>query len=216
MSNQHLNLLVLGGSGNVGKLVIASALKKGYKVRSLTRNLQKAPKFPEGEVEWIEGSVLDAAVVNKVVQGQDAVISVLGPKGTGKTDLYSQSAKLVVEAMKANNVGRYLVITPGTSSPKQGFLIKWLLPKILKNLRADSKIMEDYFAALNDANINWTIVRPFPMKGGAAKGYRVGAGDASSLNPPLVPTTVKADLAEFLVTEATEKKWNNQIVTIGK
>lgn len=216
VNTQPLNLLVLGGTGNVGKLVIKSALQKGYKVRSLTRSLKKAPQFPEGQVEWIEGSILDPTIVDRVVQGQDAVISVLGPKGTGKTNLYSESAKLVVTAMKNHNVNRYLVITPGTSSPQQNFFIKWLLPKVLKNLRADSKIMEDYLTGLNDANINWTIVRPFPMKGGNATGkFRVGAGDASSLTPPLKPTTVRADLAEFLVAEASEKKWNNQIVTLG-
>jgi len=215
VNNQPLNLLVLGGTGNVGKHVIESALKKGYKVRSLTRNLKNTPKFKEGEVEWIEGSVLDSAVVDKAVQGQDAVISVLGPKGTGKTNLYSESAKHVVTAMKNHNVNRYLVVTPGTSSPQQGFMIKWLLPKLLKNLRADSKVMEDYFAGLNDTNINWTIVRPFPMKKGTTGKYRVGAGDASTLTPPLKPTTPRGDLADFLVTEATEKKWNNQIVTLG-
>jgi len=215
VNNQPLNLLVLGGTGNVGKHVIESALKKGYKVRSLTRSLKKVPKFKEGEVEWIEGSVLDQATVDKVVQGQDAVISVLGPKGTGKTELYSESAKNVVTAMKNHNVNRYLVITPGTSTPQQGFLIKWLLSKVLKNLRANSKVMEDYFTSLNDPNINWTIVRPFPMKNGTTGKYRVGAGDASTLTPPLKTTTHRGDLADFLVTEATENKWKNQIVTLG-
>lgn len=212
-SSQSLRVLILGGSGNVGKEVVKAALKKGYKVRSLTRNIQKAPKFAEGEVEWHQGSVLDQDTVNKAVEGQDAVISVLGPKGMGKTTLYSESARLVTNAMKMHGVNKYLAITAGVTSPQMNCLKQSLIKKLLKNLSADCQVMKSVLRDIKDSNIEWTVVQPFPLNSKPLSGkYRVGN---DTIQPPLKPVTSKADLADFLVKEAAERKWGNQILTIG-
>mmetsp|Transcript_26350 Transcript_26350/g.23266 ORF Transcript_26350/g.23266 Transcript_26350/m.23266 type:complete len:100 (+) Transcript_26350:36-335(+) len=98
--DSQLTLFVLGGTGRTGKAVIKTALKAGHKIRALTRNPDKAPKFEEGEVEWIKGSGTERDLLVNSMKGCDAVLSALGPNGLGKTTLYSDSVKIIYDAMK--------------------------------------------------------------------------------------------------------------------
>lgn len=211
--SSSLRILILGGTGKVGRVVAKTALTQGHKVRSITRDTSKAAKLKLGDVEWVQGSVFDENVLKKALEGQDAVISVLGPAGLGKTNIYSESAKLVVNAMLKNNVKRYLCITQGKTSDNMGCFKRAMIKKLLAKVWEDANSMKVYFENLGNDQIDWTVVQPFPLNDKKlSHKYRVASGH---INPPLRPQTSKADLAEFLVSEAGKKNWAKQVVTIG-
>lgn len=67
-------LAVTGGTGFVGRRLIALAVERGHTVRALARRPQDAQ---EG-VEWIEGSLEDRDALERLVTDSDAVIHVAG------------------------------------------------------------------------------------------------------------------------------------------
>lgn len=212
-STQSPLLLILGGTGLTGQETVKAALKEGYQVRSITRNVSKAPQFEQGKVEWLEGSATDPETLKKALSGVEGVISTIGPDGLGKTTLYSDSAKVIISAMKEAKVNRLVVVTSERVSPSLGWFKKKVMWTLLGNLLKDIERMEEMFEKLNDKDIEWTIVRPFRLKNGPLTGkYRVGPSD---MQPPFLNVSYRSDLGEFLVKEYKEKKWNNQFVSMG-
>ena len=72
-------ILVTGGTGFLGAYIIKELTERGYQVRALKRDLQKAdpsfiPAAVWANVEWIEGDVLDIISLEEAMQGADAVI----------------------------------------------------------------------------------------------------------------------------------------------
>lgn len=67
-------LAITGGTGFVGRRLIAIALAAGHQVQALTRRGQPA----EPGVTWIAGALDDAAALATLVTGADAVVHVAG------------------------------------------------------------------------------------------------------------------------------------------
>lgn len=61
--------------------------------------MDKVPTFKEGNVEWYQGSVTDKNIMLKALNNCDAVLSAIGGDGLGKTTIYSDSIKIIYEAM---------------------------------------------------------------------------------------------------------------------
>mmetsp|Transcript_26639 Transcript_26639/g.23605 ORF Transcript_26639/g.23605 Transcript_26639/m.23605 type:complete len:216 (+) Transcript_26639:48-695(+) len=212
-SKKSLNLLVLGGTGKTGKAIIKFALKAGHKVRSLTRNVDKAPKFQEGNVEWYQGSVLDKKVLLKVLDGVDGVLSAIGPDGMGATTLYSDSIKVIYEAMKEKNVKRFLGVTATRESTSFGFLDRQFLKFIISKVLADQAAMEEWMEKQNDKDIEFTMIRPFRIFEKPFTGkYRVGPADAE---PKYKKESHTEDIADFMLKEFSENKYVNQFVSLS-
>lgn len=71
-------ITVLGGNGYAGAALVAEARKRGHEVTSVSRS---APESPVDGVDHVEGSVLDAEVLDRVTEGRDVVVSTLSPRG---------------------------------------------------------------------------------------------------------------------------------------
>jgi uncharacterized protein YbjT (DUF2867 family) len=78
-----LNVLVVGATGSIGRLVVDEALRQGHKVRALVRNAHKAAQLPTG-VATIVGDVTRAETLGAAVDSIDAVVLTLGSEGAGK------------------------------------------------------------------------------------------------------------------------------------
>ncbi|MEU7000032.1 NAD(P)-dependent oxidoreductase [Nonomuraea sp. NPDC046570] len=74
-----MRVLVAGGAGDVGRMVVP-VLARHHQVRVLDL------RPPEGEVEFIEGSVTDQAAVEKAARDQDAVVYLAMGRKTGWRD----------------------------------------------------------------------------------------------------------------------------------
>ncbi|MCF6379939.1 NAD(P)H-binding protein [Nocardioides KLBMP 9356] len=70
-------IAVLGGSGYAGAAVVAEAARRGHDVTAVSRT---SPGSPVDGVTYVEGSVLDADVLDRVVGDADVVVSALSPR----------------------------------------------------------------------------------------------------------------------------------------
>ena len=80
MQSQQKNLLVLGGGGFAGAEICRNAVRKGFKVTSLTRRGENPkPDDPDlSMVNWIRGDATDRKTVKKLVDNADAVVHAVG------------------------------------------------------------------------------------------------------------------------------------------
>jgi len=169
-------LLVIGANGGIGRQAVQLALAAGYHVTAVVRNPANLPLI-HPKLTLIKGDVLLPDTYAAHLTGKIAVISALGIKSTQPTTLYSRGNAILLQEMKKAGARRIFFISASgvEVSPLQPFFVrvltKYVLQKILRNMYADIRIMEDNIKA---SDADWTIMRPPRLTDGPATGkYRV-------------------------------------------
>ena len=112
-----MKLAVFGASGRTETLLVRQALAGGHEVKALVRTPAKLG-FEDERLELIQGDALDAAAVERTVEGTDAVVSALGHTKTSPKDLQTVATRHIVAAMKARGTLRIVSLTgAGVSDP---------------------------------------------------------------------------------------------------
>jgi len=83
MSSRRLNVLVVGATGSIGRLVVEEAIREGHTVRALVRDRGKAPQLPP-DAQVVVGDVTQPETLPGAVDSVDATVFTLGSDGQGK------------------------------------------------------------------------------------------------------------------------------------
>ena len=83
MSAAPLNVLVVGATGSIGRLVVEEAIRQGHKVRVLVRDLRRASKLPAG-AQRVVGDLTLPDTLAAAVDGIDAIVFTHGADAGGK------------------------------------------------------------------------------------------------------------------------------------
>jgi putative NADH-flavin reductase len=208
-----MKIVVFGASRGVGLKVVEQALEAGHYVTAFVRSVNKFT-LQHPNLSVLQGDALDAAAVEKAVAGQDAVISALAPTRPPVAGMMEIAARNIVNAMKKNNVER-IISTTGAGirqvedQPKFidhfiAFLLNLLAKSVVLDSIANVKIIQA-------SKLDWTIVRfPRLMDGPHTGVYRVGYVDKKSSSQ-----VSRADGADFIVRELTEKKWPKKLPLVS-
>src|SRR5258708_5098048 len=116
-SRARMKLLILGASGKCGAWLTRLAVEQGHHVTVVVRNQSTFVATPG--VTLLQGKATDPTTFDRVVPGQDAVISAIGQRRAGlfpwarllsPVDLMQQVTTGLVSAMERNNVRRLVAI----------------------------------------------------------------------------------------------------------
>jgi len=198
-----MKVLVIGGTGNLGREVVTQALASGHLVTALARN-PNATGLEHDSLRLARGDVRDSPSVQRAVAGQEAVISCLGSKDRKDRTLRTDAALNTIAAMRRHNVARLIVFSAfgvGDSSEQlkrnAPFFGRIILPLLLRAPFADMAHME---AEVRASDLAWTIVRPCALTRKPATGtVTVALDDATKLGG----TIPYADVAAFMVEQLT-------------
>jgi putative NADH-flavin reductase len=202
-------LLVIGASQGIGLETVKCALAGGHQVRAFARGAAGIA-IDDNKLSKIAGDALDAAAVGAAVAGADAVIETLGAPKTAMavlagTTLFSKATRILIDAMRAAGVRRLVAVTgmgAGDSRGHGGFLYDALMfPLVLKRVYDDKDVQEQMIRA---SGLEWTIARPGLLTGGAATGRMRVLAEAKDWQ---VGSVTRADVADFLVREAFERRY---------
>ena len=106
-----MNVLVTGGSGFIGQYLVSALVARGDRVRVLD---VRYPTDMAADVQYIEGSVLDAAMVREAVAGVDQIYHLAGLPGMWMPDredfhrVNCIGTETVLAVARACNVKRFL------------------------------------------------------------------------------------------------------------
>jgi putative NADH-flavin reductase len=105
-----MKLAIFGATGGTGRQLVDQALEAGHAVTVLVRN-PAVFSLQHERLSLVEGDVRDAASVEAVVTGQDAVLSALGTNQRGPVTLCTDGIERFLTAMAHARVRRLLVVS---------------------------------------------------------------------------------------------------------
>lgn len=207
-----MRIAILGATGGTGRETLTQALDAGHTITALVRN--PAAVRADGErLTVIVGDALDAASVDTVIKGQDAVFMSLGLSASGSSTevvtVCTTGAQHVVAAMDRHGVRRLVAMsTHGVNDSNDSSpYVRALWQRMGERLR-DKETMEPVIRA---SSTDWTIVRaPRISEEPPIGDYRVG--ERLRIEPE--SSVSRASVARFVLSELTAPAHVGQALTI--
>lgn len=201
-----MKVLVLGATGGTGRLIVRDALAKGHVVKALVRS-KAGVDLPGAEL--IEGDARDGGVLQRALEGSDAVVSALGTgMGFSEVSLLTVATRALVPAMKQTGVRRLVCISAlgvGDSKGHGGFVFDRLFqPLLLSQAYKDKERQE---ATIRASSLDWVVVRPTQLTDHPARGSVRALTDLAGFHGGKV---ARADVAKFVVEQLTTDTWLRQ------
>lgn len=172
-----MRLLILGASGGCGRWLTRLASERSHTVTALIRS-NAALEAPPGVVV-VRGNVTDAAVLDAVLPGNDAVLCALGQRRAGRNpwaplrspaDLTARTMGHLLPAMQRHGVQRLIVISAAGVGDSHAQLT-WPVRRLVASgnvavAYGDLAAMEALLAA---SDRDWLAVRPVTLTDGAPR-----------------------------------------------
>ena len=106
-----MKITVFGATGGIGGHVVRQALDAGHKVAAVVRASSSYDvEHPSLEVFRVPG-LTEAEPLLDAVDGSDAVISGVGPRGRKDGPVASGSTRSILAAMSAHGVRRFVAVS---------------------------------------------------------------------------------------------------------
>jgi putative NADH-flavin reductase len=172
-----MRLTVFGATGGIGTEVVGQALDAGHEVVAVVRDPGRMRVPATAGLDVIHADVMNPDAITPAVEAVDAVVSALGPRGTGPTTVCSDGVRSILRAMDKTGVRRLVAVSANGAFVDDGdglltrLVAKPILQRLLRDGFADLHRMEDEVRA---SATDWTLMRPPRLTNGARRGrYRI-------------------------------------------
>ena len=206
-----MNIAIIGAGAGIGLQAVIQALERGHTITALSTNTDQLPNHPKLIV--IKGSATSVIDLKKTIKDVDAVLITVGTKNKKATTLFSDIAKtLIIVTNDFNFSAPVLVITgfgAGESSNYLSFFMRTVISLFLKEQYIDKTVMEEL---ITKSTMKWEIIRPGILtNGNATESYKMLDKLQKGMK---VGKVSRADVAQFLITEAENPKSLYQYVAL--
>jgi len=211
-----MKLTVFGATGRIGEQVVRQALDAGHKVTAVVRDPARFDvRHPALEVVTVAG-LTDPEVLRPALEGSDAAISGVGPRGRKDGPVASSATRGILRAMEASGVRRFVAVSAVPVGPVpegESFVNRRILLPFIgafaRDVYADLAAME---AEIRRSATEWTIVRPPKLNNKPLTGrYRTRVGG----NVPRGYAISRADVADAMLAALDDPATVRQAVGIA-
>lgn len=204
-----MRLTILGATGGIGRLLLPLALEQGHEVTAFARAPEKITRNG-GRLRVLGGDLYNASQMTDAISGSDAVLSAFGPSTLRPTHLRRDFGRTLVQALRIAGVFRFIHVSSAFCFEGQGGLLYTVMTTTLfRNVTNDHRDADKEMA---QPDLDWTILRPPRLLNGPATNHpRVAAGHL----PPKALTISRADVAAFMLEEATNPHYVHQFVGLS-
>ncbi len=186
---------------------------RGHTIRAQTRDATRLAERPAG-IEVAVADPTDAAALQALVAGQEAVIMALGTAPGRRTSLFSDVTAKLITAMAHAKVRRLVAITgvgAGETRGHGGFLYDRIIYPLFTRPFYEDKDRQERL--IRQSALDWIIVRPAPFKPtpGAAPLQAI-----TDIRPDTVLRRITRDeVASFVLDQLTDDRYLRTPVFIG-
>ncbi|MBJ7492249.1 MAG: NAD(P)H-binding protein [Synechococcales cyanobacterium SupBloom_Metag_052] len=109
-----MQVLVIGGTGALGRQIARQALDAGHQVRCMVRSPRKAAFLQEWGCELTRGDLLEPASLDYALEGQDVVIDAATTRPTDEASIYQidwQGKLNLLNACEQAGVKRFIFVS---------------------------------------------------------------------------------------------------------
>jgi len=194
-----MKLTIFGATGAAGTSLTGLALAAGHEVTAIVRDPARLAIPVHWRLRIVTANVMDPAAIAPALDGADAVISSIGPRGTGPTTVIADSVRSIIQAMDKTGTRRFVqvsgsIVADDGESPYMRYLVKPAARRtFLRHVCADIRSGEN---EIRHSDLDWTILRPPALTDKPATGaYRT----AVDQNLPHGFSVSRADLAACIL-----------------
>lgn len=156
-------IAVLGGAGRTGKYLVNQLISKGFQLKVLLRHPENF-LIQSPMIEIVKGDAINAESIRKLVEGCDAIISVVGQR-PGEPLVASQATQNLLDAMNEFGIRRLVslaglnVDVPTDMKSKETQLATEWMKTNFPEIHADR---QKSYSLFEESLLDWTLVRvPF-------------------------------------------------------
>jgi putative NADH-flavin reductase len=211
-----VKITVFGATGGVGGHVVGQALDAGHHVTAVIRDSSRFERaHPALDIVRVPG-LTDSEPLLPALDGSQAVISGVGPRGRKEGPVATQSTRTILRAIEATDVRRFVAVSaapvgplPDGDSFVNRRLMYPLISAFLRDLYADLTEMEEQIRL---STTEWTVVRPPKLTDKPLTGtYRTALG----ANLPRGYSISRADTAHLMLATLDDPAAIKQTVGIA-
>ncbi len=195
-----MRVLIIGASKGIGLETTCQALTAGYDVRAMARSAA-ALTLSHQKLEKVCGDAMNSRDVEAALEDVDAVIVSLGV-GLAElfqpVHLFSSATRVLIAGMQARALKRLICVTGfGAGDSHASISLLQRIPFRLVFGRAyDDKSRQEQL--IKESGLDWTIVRPGVLTGGARTGRYQVLREPSKWRNGIIS---RANVADFLVRQ---------------
>lgn len=199
-----MRLVIFGAAGRTGQRLVEYALEAGHGVRAFARDPRKlAAHAAHPQLELFEGDARDSVLVERAINGADAVLSALGVDNFRDPGTFLHDAMAhITRAMHVHDVKRVLAVAgAGILDATVGGGLRQEQPTFPEVFRAISAAHKGTWEALKTSDTTWTLVcTPDLIDGPRGSGTVL---EADSVLPKSTNRIAVGDVADWMLREMT-------------
>src|SRR6266511_4398590 len=204
---QQMKVTVFGATGRIGEQVVRQALDAGHKVTAVVRDPARFDvNHPALEVVAVPG-LTDPETLRPALEGSDAAISGVGPRGRKDGPVASTATRGILRAMEATGVRRLVAVSAVPVGPVpdgESFVNRRILLPLISVFAREDEIRR--------SSTEWTVVRPPKLVNKPLTGrYRIVIGG----NVPRAYSISRADAAHAMLAMLDDPATIKQAVGIA-
>lgn len=167
-------ITVVGGTGYAGSAIVTEAATRGHEVTSFSRSL---PEVRIPNVTYVAGNASDEQALARVIDGADAVVGALSPRGdlaNSYRDVYRSIGRLADTAkVPLYVVGGFSSLRPAPGAPRFAADLSHAPAELHHELTTVSALVSDDLPA-TPATLDWVFISPAAQFGAHVPGERLG------------------------------------------
>ncbi len=209
-----MRIVIFGATGATGRQLIQQAIAAGHQVVAYARDPSKIDADSE-RLTVVKGELTDEASIEKAVDGADAVISLLGPRGGSNQKPLTRGTQNIVKAMKNSGVRRLIAsstLSVRDPADKPSPTVSLLINIIKTTMHAAYEDITGAAETVRGSGLDWTIARVATLNNGPKTG-EVRAGYVGTGQVGLAISRV--DLAAFMLNQVEDRRYLRQAPAVS-
>lgn len=209
LEEMKVKLIVFGANGAIGKHLVQMALENGHSITAFVRR-PDVLEMTHPNLQVLVGDITDKATLKQAIEGQDAVVSTLGPALSISRKVeslpISEAHQAIISVMEETAVKRFITLATPTIGSKEDLkqvvtilpskMAKILYPTGYAEMKAIEKI-------ILESLLDWTVVRIInPNVKTDGNGYAVTFGDTKGKM-----NVSRKNIAKCMLEAVSKNEW---------